>query len=530
MTERHLVTQIPGPQPPDGPPSPDLLHGFARGVGWTYVGVLATGVGLVFITGWSVRRVGLEEYGAWALVVSLTNLLALFDYGLGMSVTHGAARARSTQLAEEDRAEGRELCSVGHSAYMFLAGAALLIISLAAVIVRVTGLWSVSGVTWTLALLAISSAITVGTAALPSIAMGCQRFALRAVASVGGVLARVVVVVVTIDHLGITGLALAQLVGIVVDRGALAASLRRVEPWFALKPVRPERTAIRRSMSFILPLLLLNGSGQLFALSDLLSVGVLVGSAAVALYQVAALLPLHLKSLIFQGYNVAYPALAGSEDQEAQERATALLTWLVSFVAAVAFATCILLRREVVELLTGRSSSLSETVLVLLCIAGLIDVGLHGPASLLVARGRQALMARAVVLEIPLNVILSVGLVLAVGATGAAWATLTTVLVMDLLVFPLVSRGQFARSALVSVVANCFVPALYGTLVAVVMVAATVGLDSAATRVAASAAGAATVGLVAAAILLPADGRRQLRTMLQRKSAGTDAPVEHPVG
>ncbi len=526
------MSQVPGPQPADGPPSLSLLRGFARGVGWTYLGVLATGVGLIFLTGWSVRRVGLEQYGAWALIVSLTNLLAVFDYGLGMSVTHGAARATASWLSDEERAAGRELCTVGHSAYALLGGAALVLTAVVTGVVRLTGLRGVSGAAATVALLGVASAVTVGTAALPSLAVGCERFALRAGASVAGVVARVVVVMVTITHMGIAGLALGQLVGIVVERGAIAAKLRRVEPWFRLRPVRPERRAVRRSMSFAMPLLVLNASGQLFALSDLLSVGVLVGSAAVALYQVGALLPLHLKGLIFVGYNVAYPAVAGSADAKAQERATALLTRIVSFVAAVAFATCIVLRGDVVELLSGRTSALSETVLVLLCVAGLLDVGVHGPASLLVARGRQKLMARAVALEIPLNLVLSVGLVVAFGATGAAWATLATVLVMDLLVFPRVSRGQFAQPATVLLLRNCIAPALFGASLALGVAAATAGVGSSAIRVAATAVGAAGLGLAVGTILLRPEDRRQLRTTFQQKGHTLD-PAEaarSPVG
>lgn len=516
------MSQIPGPQPADGAPAPSLLRGFARGVGWTYVGVLATGVGLIFLTGWSVRRVGLEQYGVWALVVSLTNLLAVFDYGLGMSVTHGAARATAPTLSDEERATGRELCAVGHSAYSVLAAAALALTVLASAVVRVTGLRGVSGAVATVALLGVASAVTVGTAALPSLAAGCERFALRAGASVAGVVARVVVVIFTITHIGITGLALAQLVGIVVERGVIAARLRQAEPWFRLRPVRPERNAVRRSMSFALPLLVLNASGQLFALSDLLSVGVLVGSAAVALYQVGGLLPLHFKSLIFVGYNVAYPAVAGSKDAEAQERATALLTRIVSFVAAMAFATCIVRRGDVVELLSGRRSSLSETVLVLLCVAGLLDVGVHGPASLLVARGRQKLMARAVALEIPLNLVLSVALVVTFGAAGAAWATLATVVVMDLFIFPQVSRGQFAHTATALLVRNCFAPGLCGALVALAVSAATAGLGSPASRVGMTTLGAAVVGLAVGTLLLPGDDRRQLRTTLQQKRTALD--------
>ncbi len=492
-------------------------------MGWTYLGVLTHALALIFVTGWSVRRVGLAQYGVWALVVSLTDLLALLDYGLGQSITHGAARAVARELDDDERAAGRDLVAVGHSAYALLGAVALGVAALAAAVVQVTGLRGVSGVGATVAILGVATGLTVGTAALPALAVGCQRFSLRAGASVTGTAARVIVVVLTLSGLGIAGLALAKLVSVMVERVVLAVGLRRAEPWLRLRPERPRPQAVRRTMSFAVPLLVLNVSGQLFALSDLVTVSIFVGSAAVGLYQVGALLPLHFKSLLFTGYKVVYPAMAGSSDEQAQERATALLTTVVSFVAGLGFATCIALRGDLVELLSGHRDPLAETVLVLFCLAGFSDVGVHGAAWLLVARGKQKLMARAVVLELPLNLVLSVLLVVVLGAVGAAWATLVTVIVMDVIVFPRLSRGQFSRSATALLLRNGVAPGLCGAVLAVAVALATGGVAGPLARVVLTAAGAGALGLVFGLTLLPAGDRRALRSTLERAPAVTDS-------
>ncbi len=194
----------------------------------------------------------------------------------------------------------------------------------------------------------------------------------------------------------------------------------------------------------------------------------------------------------------------------------ALLTRVVSFVAGVGFATCILLRGDLVELLSGRRDAVAETVLVLFCLAGLSDVGVHGAAWLLVARGKQKLMARAVVLELPLNLVLSLLLVLVFGAVGAAWATLVTVVIMDVIVFPRLSRGQFSRSATALLVRNGVVPGLCGAVLAVAATLATGGVAGALPRVVLTAAGAGALGLLCGLILLPADDRRALRSTFER--------------
>ena len=448
--------RLDGQAGPEGP-ADALLGGYGRGVGWTYLGLALTGGSTFFLAAWSVRRVGTAQYGLFALVTSLAGLLAVFDYALGLTVQRAGARAGDDSSSAAG--EHRDAVHAAHGAYAVLGLAGLVVAALAAVAAGLLGPGETPYVVQTVALLGGAAALQLGTAALPAVAVACRRFALRTGATAAGVGVRVAVALVTVGRFGVAGLALAHLVGVVAERLVLADVVPRRIPWFRLRPSAPAGGALRGVLAYAGPLLLISMSGQLFAVSDLVAVGVLVGASAVGVYQVAALLPLYLAAVLVVGYNVAFPALAASDDPAGQERATAFLTRLFGYVGGTGLAVVALLRADVVVVLLGHRQELAEDVLLALCAMSLANLLVHGLASLLIARGRQLLMARAVAVELPVNILLTVALVVRFGAVGAAVATLITTMLMDFVILPVVSRGEFARGALTTTVRDGVGPA-----------------------------------------------------------------------
>lgn len=498
----------------DSPVTSDgaLLDGYARGMAWTYLSVLLTGASTFFLAGWTVRRTGTGEFGQFAVVASVTGVLAAFDYALGLAAQRASARAESgSSGADAERATVHAV----HGAYAVVGAVLAALALVAAVLIRAGGparmprLWSTVG------LLGLATALQLGTAALPAVALGARRFLTRSTASLAGLAVRVTVAVIAVGSMGVPGLALAHLLGVGADRLVLLAGLRRQVPWFVARPVLPDRAAVRVVRGFALPLLVLNVSAQLLVTSDLVVVGALVGAAAVGVYQVGALVPVQLGGLLMIGYNVAFPALAGSDDHPAQESATAFLTRLFSFLGATGLVLTALLRADVVTVLLGRPSALAEDVVVITCAVCLANLTLHGLVSLLIARGEQGLMARLVAIELPLNLVLTVGLVLAVGAAGAALATLATVALLNFVAFPIASRGRFARSPVDTVARHGLFPALAGSAVALAAAQVAAALAGAgAGRLALGGALAALCGVATGLVLLGPGGRRTLRGAL----------------
>ena len=490
----------------DAPAPSSLLGGYGRGVGWTYLSLLLTGGSTFFLAAWAVRRIGTAQYGLFALVTTVAALLTIFDYALGLTVQRAGARVDAGEGGEHART-----VRAAHGAYALLGAAGAVLTLVVAAAAGVAGPDGRPYLVQTVALLGLSTSLQLATAALPAVALACRRFSLRSGATVVGVSVKVAVALATIGRYGVAGLALAQLAGVVVERVVLVRLVGRRIPWFELRPSVPSGRALRAVGGYALPLLLISVSGQLFAVSDLVTIGALVGASAVGVYQVSSLAPLYIGAVLVVGYNVAFPALAGSDDAAGQEEATAFLTRVFSYVGAAALGLVAFLRADVVDILLGRRDGLAEDVLLLLCAMSLANLLVHGLASLLIARGRQALMARAVVIEVPVNIVLTVALVVAVGAVGAAIGTLVTAVLMDFVILPRVSRGEFGRSALDVTVRQGVVPAAAG--VAVAAVAAQVGglAGPPALRVVLGGLVAGALGLGAGLALLGPGGRRSVR-------------------
>lgn len=445
------------------PAQPSLLAGYGRGVGWIYLSLLLTGGSTFFLAAWSVRRVGTAQYGLFALVTSVAALLTIFDYALGLTVQRAGARANGP-AGDENRAT----VHAAHGAYVLLGLAGMVVSGVVCAVATLLGPTGRPYLVPTVALLGAAASLQLATAALPAVALAGRRFSLRSGATVVGVAVRVAVAVAAIGRFGVAGLALAQLVGVVVERVVLAGLVHRRIAWFVLRPTVPDRRALHDVTGSALPLLLISMSGQLFAVSDLVAVGALVGAAAVGVYQVSSLVPLYVAAVLVVGYNVVFPSLAGSDDAAGQEQATAFLTRLFSYVGGIGLALVALLRRDVIALLLGESNDVAEDVLLVLCAMCLANLMVHGLASLLVARGRQQLMARAVAIELPVNIVLTVAFVVSFGAVGAAIGTLVTAVLMNFAILPLVSQGEFGRSALRITVGDGLLPAGIGVVVALI--------------------------------------------------------------
>ena len=505
----------------DAETTPSLLAGFGRGVGWTYLSLMLTGGSTFLLAAWSVRRVGTAEYGLYALVMAVSTLLCAFDYALGLAVQRSGARAHA---APDSVAAAGHLDAVhaAHAAYLLLGVAGVAATGLAAAVLVLAGPDRIPYLVPTVALLGVATSVELATAALPAVALAARRFSLRNGAAIAGVVVRIVVALATVDHIGVAGLGLAQLAGMVVERALLLRLLHSRVPWFDPRPFLPDRGALRQVTAYAGPLLLLNVSGQLFAVSDFVAIGVLVGASAVGVYQVATLAPLTGFAVLLLGYNVVFPALAGSDDAAGQETATAFLTGLFSYVGGTGLVLVALLRGDIVRLLLGQRSSTAEGVLLTFCGICLANVILHGLASLLIARGRQGLMARVVAIELPANVVLTVVFVVWVGAVGAAVASLATVVMMDFIVFPVISRGEFTSRALSITWRHGLVPAALGGAVAVVAARLALVADSTTPRLVLGVVAAVVLGAVVGLVLLGPEGRR-----LVHASLGTnhDAPA-----
>ncbi len=229
-------------------------------------------------------------------------------------------------------------------------------------------------------------------------------------------------------------------------------------------------------------------------------------------------------NLIFRGYDASFPALAQERDEHRQEAATSVLTRLASITSGVALGGAAWLSADLVQVLSGQGSALGENVLRIFAVVWCINAAAHGLALLLIVRLEQRVFTPLVIGESVLNLLASVLLVRLLGPIGAAWATLITIAVSNLILLPMLTRRHFEGSTFSLVLTNGLLFACLGAAVAgiVVRLTAASGLEGTA-RIGVAGLGLLVSGVAVAAVALGRDGRTLVAGAFQSRSAGIPA-------
>jgi O-antigen/teichoic acid export membrane protein len=451
------------------------IRGLARSAVWNATGFGVVGLINVVLVAFVLRHVTVGEYGTYALASSATSLLGLIGFGLSMSVVRAVAREQ-TSVEQPVRDGARRDTATAHAAYLALGGLAMLasivLVMLLPKFIRVVD----SGeavLSDSLMLIGAANAVTISTSALLGIVRGRRKFQLVAVATIAGAVLNALVIVGTISRLGILALGVAAFAASVLTPGILAVWIRRNVRWFRFRPVRPRWADIRPVLGYAAPLLAISVASRVVTTTDALVLGVLATTAVVALYRVGAVVPNGLISLLFTGYDVAFPALAGSGEARTQEDVCAFLTRVFGFLAGLVFTVVALFRADIVQVMMGRPSTFAATILMVFCSIWIINTSVHGVSLLLIARARQRRFAGLVVAEAAANLVLTVVLVLVIGPIGAVLATLVTMAISLWVVFPFLAQGELRKGAMGTIFKHGIVASLAGASLAAFIFLAT---------------------------------------------------------
>ena len=376
-------------------------------------------------------------------------MLAVFgtvDFGLKLFVIRATARD-SKSFADNERLRARRDVEAAHDTYAVWSLVALAATGIAMVMVANSHNRSFAGkqVPLLVLLVGLSVALNLGTASFAGIPAGRRQFQVPAIGGLAGTGVKIAVVVTTISYLNLVALGAGFLAGVLVSQGYCVVWVRRHEPWFHTLPRPVGRAELRRVASFAAPLVVISVAGQVISATDLIVVGAVATTAAAGLYQAGSIVPSSATMLIFTGYDTVYPHLAGTTDLDGQESATRFLTRVAAYVAGAMFAVVIMLRVDVIMVVTGHPSALAESVLVLFCCIWLANVPVHGLNLLLIARGRQNVFVWLVAVEAVANLALTIFFAVVIGPIGAAAATLVTIVVSNVFVFPVIVRRDLSK-------------------------------------------------------------------------------------
>ncbi len=439
---------LPSPAGPEEGSQPEALQvtGLGRNAAWLYMNAGASAIAGLFLLGFSFRHLGASAYGLYALVATVVGVFGTVDFGLRLWLIRATARD-SPSFSDTERDEARRDVESAHTTYAVWGAAVLGATGITAVVATLahSRSFAVKEVPLLVVLVGLSVALNLGTASFSGIPAGRRQFQVPAIGGLLGTGVEIAVVVVTIDHLHLVALGAGFLASALASQGYCAWWVWRHERWFRLLPRRLSWGGIRRVASFAAPLLVLSVAGQVISATDLIVVGAVATAAAVGMYRAGSIVPTQATALLFTGYDTVYPHLAGTTDLDGQESATRLLTRVTAFIAGAIFAATIVLRVDVVLVVTGHRSALGEDVLVIFCGIWLANVPVHGLSLLLVARGRQTVFIWLVGIEAIANVALTIAFAVAIGPIGAAYATLLTIVVSNVIVFPIIVRHELSK-------------------------------------------------------------------------------------
>jgi O-antigen/teichoic acid export membrane protein len=481
-----------------------------------YLNAGASVLGGLYLLAFSFRHLGASTYGIYALVATVLGVFGTVDFGLRLLVIRATARD-SASFQEDERHRARNDVEAAHTTYVAWGLAVFAATCIVTLVVAFGRYRSIAGrhVPLLVFLVGLSVALNLASSSFAGIPAGRRQFHVPAIGGLAGTAVEIAIVVATINSLHLVALGAGLLASVVVCQGYCGWWTRRHERWFRTLPRRIGWVDIRRVASFSAPLLVLSVSGQVISATDLVVVGAVATAAAVGLYRAGSIVPSQAITLLFTGYDTVFPHLAGTRDSDGQESATRFLTRVAAFISGAMFATVIVLRVDVIAVVTGRASHLGETVLVVFCCVWLANVPVHGLSLLLIARGRQKRFVWLVATEAAANLALTVVFAIVIGPIGAAYATLVTIVVSNVVIFPYLVREEFSTGAARQTVLEALGSIIVGGAIAALASAPALQLGATWSRLLVGVALGGGVSFALGLLLLRHGGRSILATMIR---------------
>ncbi len=441
----------------------------AAGRGWDAV------LGLVLVA-YIVGRIGVEQYGLWAIVSAFAGYAALFDLGVASAYSKYVAE----HAARNERERVSSVVSTGFFYQLlfstaFLAGAWFAIDGIVAVLRAWDGAGAIGSeavtadlaflLKWTLVLLAGTNCV----APFIAVQTGMQRMGVTNAVSVAASLVKAGATVWFLEggH-GVRGLVFAN--GIAFGAFAVAGVLATfvICPSLRVAPWRASWSMFRRLFSFGWKTQISRLANLVTFETDVLIITLVLRDLELAgLYRIGVELANKMRQVPVVLMSALVPAAAHLEAQRDGDRLRRLYSRATKYVATVAVPLAAFTAGGAGLLMTawqGSALSLGVSVLVLRIIsAGYVANILPGPGvAVVLGMGRPGVQMVAGLISMVSNIALTIAFVFAFGFWGVPAATAISMAV---------SWAWFARAmrGLVGVGAGeLFAQALRGPLIAVV--------------------------------------------------------------
>jgi O-antigen/teichoic acid export membrane protein len=402
------------------------LH--ARNAVSAYVARGLLAVSVLVLTPYLYRELGQAGFGTWSIVFTFASVFTLFEFGF----SRGASKLVAELLAEDRRPDLRRLTGVAVTGMglLGLASAALCVL----LAIFASGLAPAGfedDFRASLLILAIARLVCSPLMAYNAVLQGYQRYDLsNIVNSVGTIVFTVLAIVVVAAGWGIVGVTGALSASFVVMGLGAAVCLHRVDGDLPLRPQVGDgetRQSLTHFGSYVLLADSMTFVGQRM---DTLVIAAVRNAAAAGPYAAMIKLQSGVQSLtlpvIFQLMPMVSDLWARGRSAEVARRLAMAVRMALQATIPLAAALA-LFSTDIVDLWLGSDAPpVTEHILVILMITQIVLLTVAPAEQVLVAIGRVRAIAIFTLVGGLANLALSIVLVWAYGAIGAAVGTLAT--------------------------------------------------------------------------------------------------------
>lgn len=411
-----------------------------------YLKFLLNMVVVFFLTPFIVSRIGIELFGLWALVFGIISLFGLLDFGFATAgVKYVAETFGSGDTARRDRILGTLM--------VLYTGIGVVCIG----VVALTAQYAAHGfdlqpaqrqdfirLVW---LLGLTVAANFPASLYRAVVTGAGRLDLVNGVALLMVLTQAALTVILLERgWGLTGLGIASAVSMLGQSLLLAPFAYRLVPGLSLSPAGFSRDQVRELTSFSLYAFLANVAVLIILRIDPIVIKLFLPLSAVALYAIASRVAEYVYLLNKQFSNALMPLVSQSHGRGDRETIARVLSDGSRFLLGVAVPFMTLLwfyTPEIIHIWMGPDFAASAGLLRILLVAVAFSTLQLNAANVLGMTGHHRLVAGAMVGSALLNLLLSLALILPLGLSGVAVATLIAALVVEALVIvPRACRSQ----------------------------------------------------------------------------------------
>jgi O-antigen/teichoic acid export membrane protein len=392
----------------------------------------------IFLMPFTMRHLGTAEYGLWMLAASMTAYVQLLDLGYGNGLVRQVTQADARRNEDEMNVILSTFVVVyGGIGLLALFGVAALALFL---VPRFPNLTPAQVLTaqWVLAILGVRAAVAFPMSVFGAVNTARQRFALTSsIAIVVTVLQAVATYLVLSAGHGLVTLVMATTSIGLASYVAYAIAAWRTFPGMRLSVWRFSRRQVREVTAFSAYVFLITIAIQLGYNMDNVVIGALAGTSAVAVYAVAFRLADYQRQLCNQFNGLLFPVVVRFDagDQQTALRATLIDGTRIALGLIVGVTVCLVaFAAPLVRVWMGPGFDGSLAPLYALAAAGVVLVGAGPLGNILLARGRQRLVAFSCLAEAVVNLGLTILLVRRFGIVGAALGTLVAVTMSNVFV------------------------------------------------------------------------------------------------